>query len=151
MKTDRKCGDCGACCDVLGVPGLKEPRSRCPHMKSCGTNRCQIHKSPEKPEACSTYRCMWLDGMFLTGDRPDQIGLIFDGARDDGGHYLVTAREVRQDASRSGRAAQLIDQMATGMVVIVVPHDNGNRRIVCKNPEIVRKLRPRLANLGLHV
>lgn len=94
---------------------------------------------------------MWLAGHLLTGDRPDRIGMIFDGARDQDGHYIVTAREVRPDSSRSGRAAQLVDQMAAGMVVIVVPHDNGNRRIVCKNPQIIAKLRPRLANLGLHV
>jgi hypothetical protein len=149
-KPDRKCGSCGACCVVLGVPGLKEPQTPCPHMKSCGTNRCRIHASPEKPDVCSTYSCMWLQGHFQAHDRPDEIDMIFDGHEKDG-DYIVTAREVRPGSSRTPRAAQLIDSMAAGLVVIVVPHDNGKRRLVCKNRAIVEKLRPRLANLGIRV
>ena len=147
---NRKCGECGACCDVLAVPGLKEARTRCQHMKSCGTNRCRIHARPEKPSACSGYSCMWLDGHFQPGDRPDQLGVFFDAHEQDG-YFIVSAREIRPGASLSGRPAQLIDQMSTGMVVIVIPHDDGNRRLVCKNSAIVTKIRPRLATLGIRV
>jgi len=146
----RRCGDCGACCDVLGVPGFKEQRARCPHMRPCGTNRCTIHADPEKPDACAGYVCMWLQGNFQPGDRPDQLGVIFDGHEQDG-YYVVMAREVRPGAASAGRAARLIDQMSVGMVVIVVPHDDGNRRLVCRNRAIVAKLRPKLAALGVRV
>lgn len=119
-------------------------------MKSCGTNRCRIHASPEKPSECSGYSCMWLQGHFQAHDRPDEINVIFDGHEQDG-DYIVTAREVRQNASKAPRAAQLIDSMAAGLIVIVVPFDDGDRRLVCKNRAIVEKLRPRLANLGIRV
>jgi coenzyme F420-reducing hydrogenase beta subunit len=145
----RKCGECGACCTVLAVQGLKEAGVPCPHMKGCGTNRCRIHADPSKPAVCAGYSCMWLQGNFLASDRPDKIGVLFDANEVDG-YYLVTAREARFGAAAGTRAKDLIEKLAKGCAVVVVPFNNdANRRLICSNPEIVAKLAPKLRAAGL--
>lgn len=147
-QPNRRCGDCGVCCDVLAVPDFKPANTRCKHMSACGTNRCRIHASPEKPSVCSTYQCMWLMGHFQTGDRPDKLGVFFDAHEVDG-YYLVVARETRSGNAKAGNAARLIEKMSHGMLVVVVPPDDGPRRLVCNNRAIAQKLQPKLRQLGL--
>lgn len=148
--TGRKCGDCGACCVVLGVAGFKEPCVTCQHLKPRGTNRCGIYGSPEKPEDCSTYQCGWLQGLLGPNDRPDRLGLIFELSVQDE-CAVVTAREVWTGAADGAVAARVLDGMSTKSAIIVVRFNSSNRKLLCRDYEIVKKLRPRLANLGIHV
>ena len=150
VAEQRKCGDCGACCAVLAVPGLKGENETCPNIKPCGTNRCRIHDKPELPAACSGYRCGWLDGMFKVDDRPDKLGVIFDATKAPGdSYYIVAAREVRPKAAESPRAAELIRVVANEAAVVIVPATGTKRRLVCNSPSIVERLRPLLRQQGL--
>lgn len=149
ITTKRKCGECAACCTVLGIEEIgKPPNAACPNMKSCGTNRCKVHQTPALPSVCSGYLCMWLTGNFTADDRPDKIGVIFDGNEVDG-YYILSAREVWAGAASSPRAKELIDKLARGTVVIVIQHASETRRLICSNAGIIATLRPRLQAAGL--
>lgn len=69
----RQCGDCTACCWVLGIKELaKAPRKFCKHQ---GVG-CGIH--PTKPPSCQEFRCLWLDGNIIEEElRPDRLGAMF--------------------------------------------------------------------------
>ncbi len=69
------CGECTACCDILGIQELGKPYyARCAHL---GSN-CTIYET--RPAACRCYRCAWHLG--LLGDRPDwrpdKLGLLIE-------------------------------------------------------------------------
>jgi hypothetical protein len=72
---DNQCGECTACCDVLGVRELGKPYfARCSHLdKGCG-----IYET--RPDTCRAYRCVWHLG--LLGDRPDfrpdKLGILLE-------------------------------------------------------------------------
>lgn len=149
-STSRSCGECAACCTVLGVPGLKEACTPCQHAKPRGTNRCSIYGKPEKPDVCSTYRCSWLDGLLGTHERPDRLGLILETSEQDG-YTIVTAREIRIGAADHLDAQPTLDLLSRWSVVVVMRYASDSRKLLCQKPEIVKKLRPALAKLGLHV
>lgn len=73
----RSCGPCTACCTVQGVrEGLESPKPPgvpCPHLCEKG---CGIYK--KRPDECSTYRCLWLQGFGELWDRPDLSGVVFE-------------------------------------------------------------------------
>lgn len=148
--SNRKCADCGACCTVLGVAGFKKPCVTCQHLKPRGTNRCGIYGKPEKPEDCSSYQCGWLQGLLGPDERPDRLGLIFElSVQDD--CPVVTAREVWHRAAEGANAMRVLDGMSTKSAIIVVRFNSESRKLLCRDYEIVKKLRPRLATLGIHV
>jgi hypothetical protein len=67
------CGECSACCDVIGVRAMGKPYyARCKHVGA----GCGIYAT--RPVGCQTYRCAWHMG--LLGDRvdrrPDRCGLL---------------------------------------------------------------------------
>jgi hypothetical protein len=73
-----QCGECTACCDVLGIEELGKPfYSRCKHLAGGG---CGIYQDPNRPVACGTFRCAWHAGILGDGidRRPDRCGLMFD-------------------------------------------------------------------------
>lgn len=74
-RTFRLCGPCTACCRTFPVLALdKQENESCGNLCPSG---CSIYT--EKPDACSEFECLWLNGL-LNGDerrRPDNLGLIF--------------------------------------------------------------------------
>lgn len=74
--SERACGDCAACCMVLGVRELDKPAcQRCDHQVAKG---CGVYA--ERPSSCRVYRCAWLDGLGERRDRPDRLGVVLDQA-----------------------------------------------------------------------
>jgi hypothetical protein len=76
---ERRCGDCSACCTLLGVAALNKPENaRCKHQREPGG--CDVYDV--RPEGCRNYRCLWhrLPGgdpaEFIT--RPDVLGVMLD-------------------------------------------------------------------------
>lgn len=122
---DRRCGPCNACCTVLGVrnvpgvgtgpdeePGMKMPGDRCAHQSASG---CGIYA--DRPDACRTYRCAWLEGQWGDGERPDRLGVLFDAAKG-----AVMAREVFRGGFERRRAkARLLELHRLGLHVRLVP------------------------------
>lgn len=117
----KPCGDCRACCTVLGVREFDKPNYQ-PCQHECSTG-CSIY--PTRPESCRTYQCGWKWGL-IEGDerrRPDKLGVIFDfqafpppgviraleawpgAASDPAGRYLIQKLERKYQ-----RQVLVIDQ-----------------------------------------
>lgn len=71
----RECGECNACCDVLGIdtPELqKNPGALCPHCTNAG---CAIYET--RFPVCRSYFCVWRRIAALPDDaRPDRLGVF---------------------------------------------------------------------------
>lgn len=107
MSGGRECGDCRACCTVLGVHDLaKEPHTKCEHACASG---CAIYQ--ERPESCRTYSCGWLGGSVDGGRsmRPDRLGVILDRPANLGG--TIVAREVWRGAFARRRVKQVLERI----------------------------------------
>lgn len=142
----RKCGDCSVCCTVLGVPELKkEAGEACSNCKP-GWKACKIYK--DRPESCSSFECMWLEGHFANADKPDKIGVVLQADEHPEFGYIVTVHERKRGDAKKGRAAALVEKLARGMVLFVVPPDEGDRRLVCSNPKLTQKVREFLKSKG---
>lgn len=83
-------GRCSLCCKVLPVLELDKPQGKwCQHAGK-GTG-CRIYQDPARPDACSTWRCMWvgldenerLPGtLFAALRRPDQVHYVIEHGAD---------------------------------------------------------------------
>ena len=110
----RSCGPCTACCVVFAIEVLSKPEYvRCSHRDSAG---CTIYE--ERPKACQAYACLWLEGEFDVGQRPDLVGLALDlpTAIDEDPDYagmtVICAREVRPNSAEEVPAQKLILSLA---------------------------------------
>lgn len=136
------CGDCTACCTVMGVVPLgKPPDLDCEFLipqnrtslsilvpeRRCG---CSVYET--RPEPCRTFQCLWLMGCF--GDardfRPDGLGLMFDLQPDS---FVipktVTAREVWDGAADAVPGKSFLESLARKCLVLIM-HLDGRRRLV---------------------
>jgi hypothetical protein len=73
----RACGECSACCTVMGVDFdkyYKPPADRCKHQRKEGG--CKIYK--KRPESCRGFECTWLTVEQMPDfTRPDKLGVMF--------------------------------------------------------------------------
>lgn len=130
----RTCGDCTVCCFIGGVPALnKAAHSQCPYLDK----GCSIFESDNRPKVCSSFKCLWLQGMGLPEDRPDLSGVMCSANKLNGGSW-VFAIETKQDAAMTtGRnMIERITSLAITPVIIVnydaVPPDDKGDRVVVK-------------------
>lgn len=120
----RPCGDCQACCTIVGIKELDKPNwTRCPHQYAGG---CDIYD--ERPPTCRGYSCLWQAG-WLPPDkqlRPDHLGIILDlrnasGAETvrAGDEVTVQVWEVWPGALEDALVRRLLDGLARQHDVIV--------------------------------
>ena len=120
----RACGDCQACCTVVGVTELDKPHwARCQHQCASG---CAIYE--ERPRTCRGYSCLWAAGL-LEGDeerRPDRLGIILDlrnASNSDtvrpGDRVLIQIWEVWPQALDRPDVAALVNRIAETCLVVV--------------------------------
>lgn len=137
----RKCGNCSACCTVVGVAELEKPANvRCEHLGK-GKHACKIYD--ERPESCAGYQCYWTHGMASWQERPDKVGLIVDASpqlQAMWGRLAVQVREVWPGASRSKKGDKLIAKLAQEGIsqpeaVVFILTTDGKRKFVSFNAE----------------
>jgi hypothetical protein len=141
--TPRACGDCRACCSVLGVPELpKAPYDRCAHECDKG---CGIYA--RRPEVCAGYECLWLvetnprmreeapsAQVFLLKEeeRPDKSGLLFELSSINrtgsdfekvAGIPFLTVREVRPGAFKGYWGQKVLKRLSKHALIIRVYQD----------------------------
>jgi hypothetical protein len=111
----RICGECTACCTVLGVVELNKPAyTTCRH--DCG--RCAIYES--RPKTCRIWSCGWLLS-HIEGDerrRPDRLGLLFNREALDG-KPITVVYEVWPDAATHSNNAFLLRKMSQQMPIVL--------------------------------
>lgn len=127
MHKHRQCGDCAACCFVMGVKEIGKPvMSKCQHQAKKG---CSIYA--ERPTPCRVYSCLWREGFGLREHRPDKLGVIFDLVREGvfATNKVVMAREVFAGSSKLQKVRVLLDTFSHSMVVAILPAE-GPRRLL---------------------
>jgi hypothetical protein len=74
----RSCGDCTACCTLMGVPSLGKPMgAACAHARD---GRCHVYD--QRPAECRAFCCWWLaEGgrpvqYLREAERPDLSGVL---------------------------------------------------------------------------
>jgi Fe-S-cluster containining protein len=88
--TDRKCGNCTACCVWLGIEELKKHTAeKCKHLRGpAHTNkRCSIYAS--RPTACSEYKCLWRVGWGPDEWQPHRSGILITMYENEGGFEIT--------------------------------------------------------------
>ena len=115
----KPCGDCRACCTVLGVREFDKPNYQ-PCQHECSTG-CSIY--PDRPASCREYFCGWKWGL-IEGDerrRPDNLGVIFDFQAFPAPGVL-RAWEVRPGAASEPPARYLMQKLERkyGRPVLVI-------------------------------
>jgi len=81
IAANKSCGDCQACCDLIGVQELGKPyATKCQHQCPGG---CAIYAV--RPQGCKDYECTWkLNHSLSTEWRPNTSGiLLFHDHYDD--------------------------------------------------------------------
>ena len=120
----RKCGPCTACCTVLGIAELeKKEHTRCSFLSGAGSaigRGCLRYE--DRPAECGAYRCAWLDGFGGRADRPDDLGVIFDGGANASSGTII-AREVTIGAASGMRASGIIAKLRRTCVVVIATRD----------------------------
>lgn len=112
---NRQCGECVACCTILGVPSISKPAgARCPAV--CATG-CGNYES--RPKECRDFSCLWLqdDGKaFRLMERPDKLGIILS-ANDPNSDLskaigqAIIAYESKDGALRTDAARLMIEKL----------------------------------------
>lgn len=123
-ETPRECGECRACCVVLGfdadpneAPFSKPHGTPCRHLVQIG---CGIYE--ERPPVCRRFQCGWIQAPHWPDElRPDRCGVMFctnDHAYGEG--YAVYAYELRPGAMDAELPQWLIGELVQQLPVILV-------------------------------
>jgi hypothetical protein len=129
---NRSCGECRACCVVLGFEAgpdeasfAKPAGEPCRHLCPMG---CSIYS--DRPPVCRRFRCAWLQERSLPAAlRPDRCGVMF--AMNDsvlGPGFAVYAYELTPGAADRRPVTRLIERVAEEAPVILVRAD-GRREV----------------------
>jgi len=146
----RSCGECRACCTVLGVDAVEKAAGEpCRHLRAKGSKPCGIYAT--RPEECSSYECMWHAGLFGENrDRPDRMGLVIDAPGAMAESYLyrdvpfVVAREAWPGAASTGRGATVLYPISKQMLVVVQGFGTNVEKIIGPR-DLVEEVRRRAA------
>jgi Fe-S-cluster containining protein len=126
MMKLKPCGECGKCCQLLGVPKVKERNCRCPHWAS--GKGCNIYKTRPKP--CANFDCYWrADQLMTPAMRPDKLGVMFWQVSSHS-HRLV-AHVWRSGAWDQEPVQQVVDDWLDAgppNMVLRVDHDLAGQR-----------------------
>lgn len=122
----RSCGECKACCTVMGVEELsKDPYIPCKHLCSSG---CGIYGS--HPPSCKEFECVWrseLIGEILREEeRPDKTGIVILPSANTEIHALLgcivlVAHEVFAGAVTAYAGDKLLKRLSSRFLVIIRP------------------------------
>ena len=132
----KPCGECGMCCKLLGVPGVKERNCRCPHWAS--GKGCDIYKT--RPVQCANFECLWRAHKGMTKDmRPDKLGVMFWQV-DTHPNRLVVHVDKAKGWNRED-TQKVIDDWLDVQGNIVLRVDNQSTQVIARHeltPEEVR-------------
>ena len=78
----RECGECSECCKYFAPPVINHGNKKraCQHLAQPPSDKnCTLQA--HKPTPCRKFKCGWLQGLGLEGDRPDKSGVVMLMAR----------------------------------------------------------------------
>lgn len=148
-ETGRSCGECEACCVLMGVKEIgKYPGQECLHQ--LGGKGCSIYST--RPESCQKFMCLWLQadpkGILQDKDRPEKCGVMLLVSGDHSaftkgtGIQVTIAHEVAPGAFGRYHGERLINKLRSKLVMVLVPYGGmgkGEDRKLIGPPLLVRK------------
>lgn len=140
--TNRSCGDCMACCHVLGVTQIDKPDFQdCQHLCELG---CAIYAN--RPAICSGYECLYLmDLLPEEGDRPDRLGAVFSvGESNMLGTYFQVA-EFCPGAINDPRVQAIVETLAHDYPVMWM--QKKKRTLIAAPPERFAEIAAKISEL----
>lgn len=147
---ERSCGECEACCVVMGVKEIgKYPGQEC--MNQTKGKGCAIYA--ERPESCARFLCVWIQtaakgGILDDRDRPDRCGVMLLASGDHSafsrgtGIPVTICHEVFPGAFRMYHGTRLINKLKKKLVLVLVPYGglgSGEHRTLVGPPLLVRR------------
>lgn len=121
LAAKRSCGECQACCEIVGVKSLGKPyQRRCEYQ--CPTG-CAIYNA--RPTECVDYECLWKMHHEMPDDtRPDKSGILLQWDKGIGGTMTLHVYETRPGAvfEMPHELAAWIDERSKQKDVLIVPH-----------------------------
>jgi coenzyme F420-reducing hydrogenase beta subunit len=139
-EAPRQCGACTLCCKVMEVTDLQKPRGQwCRH--AAAKKGCAVHGTDAQPEACRTFRCLWLDGLVREPLSPRRIHGFLTATTD--GENVV----IHEDPGWPGAASQWLSDyierfIADGVHYVVVACGE-SRRLIAR-PDRLAELAKRM-------
>ncbi len=133
---NRVCGECTACCTVMGVAELNKANYQ-PCAHDCGC--CAIYDS--RPITCRSWCCGWLLGL-IEGDerrRPDKLGLLFN-RENLAGKPTTVAYEVWPGAGRQSNNEYLLRKMSQNAPVVLREYQTRKCDVITPSREQRQKL-----------
>lgn len=134
LANKRTCGECQACCEVVGVHEFDKPiYTKCQHQCK---NGCDIYSS--RPESCQTYQCIWLTGFFDVEERPDKLGLVLDLRTSKFGE-VISIWEVYDNAIEKEKTKEFLDKLSRKYVLYIRFYKSNKRRVMGPQ-DLVKKI-----------
>lgn len=133
---DRKCGGCAACCIAPEIPELgKAAGVPCQHLRDApaGGQECSIWGKPERPAICNAFVCTWKQGMGMSAERPDRIGvMLYDNPANSAKfrRACYTAAELCPGGFDAMRARLFLETALERRAVILANPDGSGRLLV---------------------
>lgn len=126
--SERSCGDCDVCCNILEVKELnKQGYKNCENKLE--SNGCKIYET--RPNSCKEWSCCYILGL-IPDDvelRPNKLGLMFypvSAKNNDLNMSMYMAQEVWPNARESKEAQELIALFKIKMLTMI-RHYNSNK------------------------
>lgn len=145
--SERSCGDCDVCCNILEVKELeKEGYTNCIHkMQVFFNGGCSIYN--ERPMSCKEWSCCYILGL-IPNDRkykPNNLGLMFypvSAKNNDLNMSMYMAQEVWPKAIEGKIAQELISLFKIKMLTLI-RHYNSNNFTYVGPPDQVKEFEKR--------
>lgn len=130
-KLHRSCGACHECCVAPRVIAEGKPQwVPCRQLDAAG--RCTIYD--HRHAECVGFRCLWLRGHFLEGDRPDKSGVSGE-IRPFDGEEVYFVRELRPGAIVEEPGSRVLRAMVQLDGTILVRRRDGTTQITGRSQE----------------
>lgn len=127
----RSCGDCTLCCTSILKSSDSLTNAKCEHVCMTG---CAIYTN--RPDACASYTCGWLDGLLKEEHRPDKTGIVFEYSilRGTGGEVGVLMGLVIKKLLVHPNVFQ--KYVRDGLVITIVHLKKSKRYVLGKQKDI---------------
>jgi len=157
MPTERSCGECEACCTILGVAEIgKNPWQPCNHQGK----GCTIY--PTRPETCQKFQCIWLwdqeAKLMQEKDRPDKCGVMCVAGSTDSAFFketqipVMVLYECVPGAFEMYHGDRLVRRLRSKHVMALLPYgtqsQKGDPRRMVGPPRLMRGINAWLAAKG---
>jgi hypothetical protein len=153
MATDRSCGGCTACCQVVPVRELNlKAHQGCPHVRdmlNAAGPGCSIYS--KRPRSCQAWNCGWLENDWEADLRPDRCGVVVDTILDlimvDGverpAAQLWVLRGHEEDYQKDPARALILAILHSGVAVIWrLPDGSGRGFYVAPDGKVCSGIAP---------